>query len=110
MRNEQSETKTVNRINFQGVIGIILLIPPLLSVIFFLLSVFSSDTGSSYSSTGKVPQLKNLSSDWTGSFDTGGYTSAAPIYLGLMAIGGAILLSRGVKKVRIKPDQISKDS
>ena len=49
-----------------------------------------------FSDIGAIPEMKNLSSEWTGAvwYDQGGggYTSAAPIYLGLMAIAGAYLL------------------
>lgn len=76
-------------LTLEKIIGFILLIPPVLGVFFFLYSVFDEEKN------GKSAQLKHLSGDWTGSFDTGGYTSAAPIYLGLMAIAGAILLSKG---------------
>jgi len=72
-------------IRLEKIFGIILLIPPLIGVILFLINLLSDDAG-------KIPELKNLSSEWTGSYDTGGYTSAAPIYLGLMAIAGAWLL------------------
>jgi len=45
--------------------------------------------------------LRNLSSEWTGTygFDDGGggYMSGAPIYLGLMAIAGAMLLMESKK-------------
>ena len=69
----------------EAIIGLFLLIPPILGVIFFVISVFGGE--------GKVPELRELSSDWTGSYgNSGGYTSAAPIYLGLMAIAGAYLI------------------
>ena len=77
-------------IKLEKIIGIILLIPPLLGVIFFILTIFGA--------TGDIPTMKNLSADWSGSFGYaydsggGGYSSSAPIYLGLMAIAGALLL------------------
>jgi len=73
-------------------LGIILLIPPTISVLLFTLNLLSDNMG-------KVVELKNLSSEWTGGYsEGGGYTSAAPIYLGLMAIAGAWLLKGTDKK------------
>ncbi len=78
----------------ERMLGCILLIPPLLSVFLFVLSVFSNhDRG--YSSN--TIQLGHLGSIWSGAGD-GGWTSAAPLYLGLMAIAGAILISRSAKR------------
>lgn len=77
--------------------GIILLIPPTIGVILFLLNLISNDAGD-------IPEMRNLSIYWTGNYGYasesggGGYTSAAPIYLGLMAIAGAILLKGTDKK------------
>jgi len=80
--NEQPKSK----VKIERVIGIILLIPPIIGVLLFLLSLFIKDVGD-------IPELENLSSEWTGTYgNDGGYTSAAPIYLGLMAIAGAFLL------------------
>jgi hypothetical protein len=78
-------------IRLERIFGIILLIPPIIGVLLFILNLLSNDMG-------KIVELKNLSSEWTGSYDTGGYTSAAPIYLGLMAIAGAFLLKGTDKK------------
>ncbi|HTE23659.1 hypothetical protein [Flavitalea sp.] len=68
------------------IIGYVLLAPPLLSVLLFFVNLFDS--------TGRIVKLSNLGAHWTGDYasDGGGYTSAAPIYLGLMAIAGASLL------------------
>lgn len=88
-------------INIEKILGYILLAPPLISVLFFLISVFSEYD----SDKNQVVQLGNLSPNWTGKiridYDTdrgggggGGYMSAAPIYLGLMAIAGALLVSK----------------
>lgn len=92
---DTSENKQPKQnIRLERIFGIILLIPPIIGVILFLLNLVSDDVGN-------IPELSNLSSDWTGriGYDTGGgYTSAAPIYLGLMAIAGAILLKGTDKK------------
>jgi hypothetical protein len=83
MENQEKSTKS--EIKLERVIGIILLIPPVIGVLLFTLNLFSNDFG-------RIVELRNLSGEWTGSYDNGGYTSAAPIYLGLMAIAGSILL------------------
>lgn len=93
---DTSENKQPKQnIRLERIFGIILLIPPIIGVILFLLNLVSDDVG-------YIPELSNLSSEWTGrlGYDTGGggYTSAAPIYLGLMAIAGAILLKGTDKK------------
>ena len=79
---ETQEKNQNDKVSIERVIGIIFLIPPILGVIFFILNVFISRVGN-------IPELSNLGSEWTGS---GGYMSAAPVYLGLMAIAGAMLL------------------
>ena len=95
---ETTENKQPKQsIKLERIFGIILLIPPILGVLLFLLNLFVKDPGS-------IAALTNLSWKWTGSYDYsiegggGGFTSAAPIYLGLMAIAGAILLKGTDKK------------
>lgn len=67
------------------IIGLFLLLPPMLGVVAFILQLFDADTHFS--------SLRDLSSDWTmGYSDGGGGMSAAPVYLGLMAIAGAYLV------------------
>jgi hypothetical protein len=80
-------------IQLERIFGIVLLIPPAIGVILFLLNLVSNDPGN-------IPELRNLSNNWTGDYDSdgGGYTSSAPIYLGLMAIAGALLLKGTDKK------------
>ncbi|GAA4113307.1 hypothetical protein GCM10022393_12230 [Aquimarina addita] len=76
----------------EKIIGMILLVPPIVGVLLFILNLFSNDFG-------RIVELKNLSSKWTGNFssDCGGYMSAVPIYLGLMAIAGAYLVKETPK-------------
>lgn len=85
MENEKEQTSPNTQV--ERIIGFILLSPPLVSVLLFVLNLLSNDLG-------KIVKMANLSSEWTGNYssDGGGYTSAAPIYLGLMAIAGAYLL------------------
>lgn len=67
-------------------IGIILLIPVILGVISFLLSLF--DFNSDFSS------LRNLRGDWT---DGENCSSPAPIFLGLLAIAGGLLIKDSLR-------------
>lgn len=90
------ETKEKNNtgIKLERVLGIILLIPPIVGIILFLLNLVNDDLGN-------ILEMRNLSTVWvgkTGSSGEGGYTSATPIYLGLMAIAGALLLKGTDKK------------
>ena len=67
-------------------IGLFLLLPPILGVIAFVLQIFNADLHSS--------QMRDLSSNWTNDYSSegGGGMSAAPIYLGLMALSGVHLI------------------
>jgi len=84
-------------IRLERIFGIILLIPPIIGVLLFILNLLSNDMG-------EIIEMRNLSSEWTGTYGYandsggGGYTSAAPIFLGLMAIAGALLLKGTDKK------------
>ena len=95
METEKQETK--QNVRLERIFGIILLIPGIISVLLFLLNLVSNDMGN-------IVEMRNLSSDWTGTYGHadnsggGGYTSAAPIYLGLMAIAGALLIKGTDKK------------
>lgn len=88
---KETQKQPEQSIRLERIFGIILLIPPIIGVLLFILNLLSNKMG-------KIVELKNLSSEWTGSYATGGYTSAAPIYLGLMAIAGALLLKGTDKK------------
>jgi hypothetical protein len=88
----ETTNQTKKNVKLERVLGIILLIPPVIGVLLFLLNLMDQNIGD-------IPEMKNLSSEWTGDADRGGgYTSAAPIYLGLMAIAGAFLLKGTDKK------------
>lgn len=95
METEKQELK--QSIKLERIIGIILLLPPILSVLLFFFNLLSNDMGN-------IVGMRNLSSEWTGTYGYardnggGGYTSAAPIFLGLMAIAGALLLKGTDKK------------
>jgi hypothetical protein len=69
---------------------IILLVSPVMGVILFIVYLISSNPGN-------IPTLVNLYPEWLrtyghGNSGGGGYISAIPIYLGLMAISGSIQL------------------
>lgn len=93
---ETQERQSYKNFNLERIVGIIFIIPPILGVLFFLLNVF-------FQYVGNIPELGNLSSEWTGNYGYnsngggGGYMSAAPIYLGLMAIAGSMLLKESKK-------------
>lgn len=71
----------------QIVIGLILIAPALVGSVFFLLSVFG------YNGLYEA-SLNNLSSKWTGE-----NMSAAPIFMGLMALAGVYLLNNVSKNL-----------
>ena len=64
------------------------MIPPILGVIAFVLQIFEVDTDFS--------MMRELSSAWTAKYDQGGGMSAAPIYLGLMALAGVYLIKDSI--------------
>lgn len=72
------------------VIGLFLLFPPILGVIAFVLQLFNADLDFS--------QMRDLSSNWTSDYSSegGGGMSAAPIYLGLMALSGVYLIKDSI--------------
>ncbi len=96
------------------IIGLILLLPPMLGVIAFTISIFANNYAGDFAS------MHYLSSEWTAiimvpeseSFDsldlTNGIngsaaaTSALPIYLGLMAMVGAYLVKNSVQSFFMK--------
>jgi hypothetical protein len=83
MNTENNQTTEPG--NFSRIIGYILLVPPLLSVLLFLAQLLSGD---------KL-LMKFIYTFWTGQLDLnngGGFTSALPLYFGLMAIAGAYLI------------------
>lgn len=88
---EIKEKHSQKGLSLERVFGITLLLPPLISVLLFILNLLNEDMGS-------IVEMSNLSDNWTGGYNYanesggGGFTSAAPIYLGLMAIAGALLL------------------
>lgn len=80
----------------QAFIGLFFLIPPVLGVIFFVISVFGGN--------GHVPQMRNLRSKWSGTSSGNGGTT--PIYLGLMAMVGGYLIKDALPYI-FKDDKIN---
>lgn len=72
----------------QLIIGVIFLIPPILGAVFFILNVFGL--------RGNIISLGELGTNWTGGVNA---MSAAPIYLGLMAIAGTFIIHSVIKNV-----------
>lgn len=98
MSNQEKAIAKEKRLEFW--LGIFFLIPPILGVIAFVLCLFDIDSHFS--------ELSNLSSDWTTNYGYdnggGGGMSAAPIYLGLMAIVGVYLIKNSARYIFISED------
>lgn len=84
------DTAIIKAKRVECVIGLILLIPPILGVTAFVLQIFNADLDFS--------QMRDLSSNWTSDYSSegGGGMSAAPIYLGLMALAGVYLIKDSI--------------
>ncbi|MBF1522595.1 MAG: hypothetical protein HXN95_11365 [Prevotella salivae] len=78
---------------FEFFLGLFFLIPPILGVLFFLLNLCDVD--------GDFVGMRNLSGQWDwhdGSGDgSGASMSPAPLYLGLMAIAGVLLVKNSLR-------------
>ena len=82
----------IKRKYIELILGIILLLPPIFSVVALFLQFFGSNL------MGDCFYLYNSSVNlWTGGGE-GGFTSALPFYFGLMALAGAYLISNSTKK------------
>ncbi|WP_455077036.1 hypothetical protein [Prevotella koreensis] len=83
------------------IIGLFLLVPPILGVIAFVLQIFNADLDFS--------QMRDLSSNWTNDYgaEGGGGMSAAPIYLGLMALSGVYLIKDSIHYLFLCSDSVS---
>lgn len=84
------DTTIVKAKRIECFIGLFLLLPPILGVIAFVLQIFNADLDFS--------QKRDLSSNWTNDYSSegGGGMSAAPIYLGLMALSGVYLIKDSI--------------
>lgn len=89
------ETKKRKRLdllkkNLGLILGIALLIPPIISVVLFLLELMGVGTLYAFDYS-----YNHSAQAWTGQ---GGSTSALPIYFGLMDIAGAYLIKDAKKE------------
>lgn len=75
----------------EAILGIFFLIPPVLGVLSFVLCLLGGN--------GDFARMRNLSYQWVADWGNngGGGMSAAPVYLGLMAIVGAYLLKGNLR-------------
>jgi|GEM_PF-3033588 len=78
--NELSASKT----SASKFFGYVLLTPALLSVLMFIVDLLPMEK--------EIRMFENLQHHWFGGLVEGGYTSALPLYFGLMAIAGAYLI------------------
>lgn len=104
MNKEQKALAKAKKI--QCVLGIFFLIPPILGVLAFVFNLLGSD--------GKFARMRNLSANWTCEYsgDGGGGMSAAPLYLGMMAMVGAYLIKDSLHYFFIeeeKPEEPKKE-
>lgn len=88
------DTAIVKAKRIECFIGLFLLLPPILGVIAFVLQIFEADTDFS--------MMRELSSAWTSKYDQGGGMSAAPIYLGVMALAGVYLIKDSIHYLFVK--------
>lgn len=88
---------------FEFFLGVFFLIPPILGVCFFLLNLFDE--------SGNFVEMRNLSGQWDwhdGSGDgSGASMSPAPLYLGLMAIAGVLLVKNSLRYLVCKDEDAS---
>ena len=78
---------------FEFILGLFFLIPPFLGVCFFLLSLCDV--------SGHFVNMYDLSGQWDKHGDS---TPPAPIYLGLMAIAGALLVKNSLRYLLSQDD------
>lgn len=86
---------------FEFFLGVFFLIPPILGVFFFLLSLCDTD--------GSFVNMTDLSGQWDYHYGSGdGYgvsMSPAPLYLGLMAIAGVLLVKNSLRYLVCKDEE-----
>ena len=90
------EESKIKAKKIECILGIFFLIPPILGVIAFVLCLFDCDWD--------FAEMCNLSDEWTCDYggDGGGGMSAAPIYLGLMALAGVWLVKDSIQYLFMK--------
>lgn len=85
----------------QCVIGIIFLIPAIMGAVAFTLKMLGVE--------GRFVELRNLDYVWCTLYDKGGGMSAAPIYMGMLAMVGAYLTKDSLKYFFMGEEQPKKE-
>lgn len=86
---------------FEFFLGLFFLIPPILGVLFFIFNLFDW-------SDGYIVEMRHLGGEWEAQYSGGGgATPPAPIYLGLMAIAGVLLVKNSLRYLVIKDEDAS---
>lgn len=81
------------------VLGILFLIPPILGVFFFMLSLCGIN--------GDFVNMRDLSGQWDWHSNDGVSMSPAPLYLGLMAIAGVYLIKNSLRYLFLNNENLS---
>lgn len=90
LKNSNMEESKIKGKKIECIIGILFLIPPILGVFAFVLCLFDCNW--------HFATMRDLSTNWTCDYSSGGGgMSAAPIYLGLMALAGAWLVKDSIQ-------------
>ena len=77
------------------ILGILFLIPSVLGVIFFLINLFGGE--------GDLIELSKLGGEWGAWVREGGASmSPAPVFIGLMAIAGVLLIKNSLRYLLYK--------
>lgn len=83
---------------FEFFLGLFFLIPPFLGVFFFIFNLFDW-------ADGWIVEMRYLGGEWEAHYgDGGGATPPAPIYLGLMAIAGVLLVKNSLRYLVCKDE------
>ena len=85
---------------FEFFLGLFFLIPPILGVLFFIFNLFDW-------SDGNIVEMRHLGGEWEAQYSDGGATPPAPIYLGLMAIAGVLLVKNSLRYLVNKDEDAS---
>lgn len=85
---------------FEFFLGIFFLIPPILGVLFFILNLYEL-------ADGIIVEMRTLGGQWSGySTDS---MPPAPLYLGMMAIAGVLLVKDSLRYILVKHKEDNKN-
>lgn len=88
---------------FEFFLGIFFLIPPILGVLFFILNLYDL-------ADGRIVEMRNLGGQWRWHDTDGGASmSPAPLYLGMMAIAGVLLVKDSLRYILVKHKEDNKN-